>query len=104
MNYLYLLVCTEPSTKNLSKTRNTLEINDIPNPNSLMMRIDGLWGQVRSGEEFQLQYVLVPFKLVFRKFGIWANQVFTLGGGVNKRGGQFGAGVLRDHLGTWTFP
>ena len=36
--------------------------------------------RVRSGEEFELQCVLDPFKLVFRKFWIWANRVFVSAG------------------------
>ena len=41
--------------------------------------MDGFWG-VGSGEEFQLRYVLAPFKYALGKFWIWAGGVLILAG------------------------
>ena len=43
------------------------------------------WG-VGSGEEFQLRYVLAPFKYALNKFWIWAGGGVNIREGLNKQG------------------
>ena len=60
-------------------------VNYLSSPNS-----DGL-GEVSSDEEFELQYVLAPFELVFRKLWICASRFFW---GVGEEGVTMGEGSM----------